>query len=333
MRAYQVSSSPQRLTRLTDSLVTQHRFMKKSLLYILLPFWVYSQNIATEEIALKNGDIDIPGTLTYPMTQEKVPLVIFIHGSGNIDRNGNQAGMPVQANYIKTLADSLNVRGVAFFRYDKRTAAAANLAKVSRTLLTDFVADVTIAIDRLAKDDRFSSIHLIGHSQGSLVAMLALDPRISKFISLAGPGRTIDRSIIAQLESQNADFARGAQEYFQELRETDTILDVNPFLRSIFAPENHAFLRQWITLDPTVEIAKITIPVLILNGEADFQVTVEDAENLQKALPTAQMKLIPKMNHVLKEVGSMTENMQSYSDESFPLSRTLVDAIALFIKS
>ncbi len=307
--------------------------MKKSLLLLFIPFWMCSQGINNEEVTLKNGDIDIPGTLTYPTTNEAIPLLIFIHGSGNVDRDGNQVGKPSKANYIKTLADSINSRGIAFFRYDKRTATASNLAKAPKTLVTDFATDATVVIDLFKQDARFSSVNLIGHSQGSLVAMLAIDDSISKFVSLAGPGQTIDRSIVSQLERQNADFAKGAKDYFQELRETDTIVDVNPFLRSIFAPKNQAFLKQWMQLDPSKKIAEISIPVLILNGDADIQVTLKDAQNLKQGLPTAQLQIIPKMNHVLKEVNSMTENMQSYSDESFPLSRTLVDAISTFIKS
>ena len=63
-------------------------------------------SIQSKEILLKNGDIELPGTLTYSKASKN--LVIWIHGSGDVDRNGNQASANVKANYIKQLRDSLN---------------------------------------------------------------------------------------------------------------------------------------------------------------------------------------------------------------------------------
>ncbi|MDX1315299.1 MAG: alpha/beta hydrolase, partial [Eudoraea sp.] len=94
------------------------------LIFFFLLIQMHAQEIISEEIAMSNGDIMIPGTLTYP-ENSKSPLIIFIQGSGNVDRNGNQAGTVVQAAYIKTLRDSLNHRGIAFYSYDKRTSVGA----------------------------------------------------------------------------------------------------------------------------------------------------------------------------------------------------------------
>lgn len=308
--------------------------MKKVVwILFLLPMLLPAQDMVVEELNLKIGKIALPGTLTYPKSKEKIPLVIFVHGSGNIDRNGNQAGTPIQANYIKTLGDSLNAHGIAFYRYDKRTATSSNLDKIENISINDFAVDVRIAIAHLKRNNRFSSINLIGHSQGSLVAMLAITDAVMRYISIAGAGETIDHTLIGQLNQQNPEVAKTAQEHFDELRQTDTIVKVNPFLMSIFAPRNQKFLKNWMAIDPTKEISKVNIPILILNGDADLQVKEIDAESLKKAQPKAELKIIPKMNHVLKEVNSMEENQKSYSDEGFPLSTALVGHIIDFIKS
>ncbi len=301
------------------------------LLFALLPFVVLSQKITEEEFTLKNGEIVLPGTLSMPESPTKLPLVIFIHGSGNVDRNGNQAGVGINANYIKALSDSLNKKGIAFYRYDKRTATLSNLDKLGGITFTNLIDDAKIVIDHFKNDPRFNSLFLIGHSQGSLVGMLSITPEIKGFISIAGPGQSIDNTIMEQLHQQNPDLAKLAGEHFAELKTTDTIVSVHPFLMQLFKPQNQSFIKSWIVLDPVAEIKKINIPILLLNGEEDLQVTEKDFQRLQEAQPNAKGELIPHMNHVLKDVYSTSDNQKSYFQENFPLSNKLVDLITAFI--
>ena len=115
--------------------------------------------------------------------------------------------------------------------------------------------------------------------------------------------------------------------------EKDTIATVNPMLMQLFAPQNQKFLKSWMLIDPVKIIKSIDIPILILNGDADLQVKVADAEKLKTAQPNARLKVISKMNHVLKEVNSMAENQKAYMDENVPLSHDLVVEISQFIKN
>lgn len=308
--------------------------MKKvSFLWFLVCLSGFAQEINSEEITLKNGAIELPGTLSYPNTSEPKPLAIFIHGSGNVDRNGNQGNL-AQANYIKVLADSLNHRGIAFYRYDKRTAHPINLPKLKDIRFHDLPEDAKLAILHFKKDKRFSGIHLIGHSQGSLVGMLlANEEGVKSYTSLAGPGENIGITLVKQIKTQNEDLGQASELHIKELMETDTIQEVNPFLLSIFAPMNQAFLKDWIQLDPAVEIKKVTVPTLLLNGDADTQVSVADAKLLLKAKPDAKLTIIKKMNHVLKTVENFAENQKSYVDPSFSISGQLIMVIADFIKT
>lgn len=306
----------------------------KKLLYIcwLAAFSCLGQEVVVQDLELYNDSIYLPGTLSYPVQQNKPPLAIFVHGSGNPDRNGNQ-GELVKANYIKMLADSLNARGIAFYRYDKRSATPANLAKSKNMRIGNLVADLKVAIDHFKDDARFASLHLIGHSQGSLVGMLAASEEIKSYTSLAGLGSSVDKALIRQLGAQNKDAGKMAEKYIEELKKTDTILDVNPFLMSIFAPQNQKYLKDWMSMDPSVEITKLTMPVLIVNGDADLQVPPDDAQQLKEAKPEAELVIIPKMNHVLKTVESWGENQRSYKEPDFPLSSELVDTLTQFILS
>jgi esterase/lipase len=303
------------------------------LLSLMVSTCASAQNSITKEVTLHNNDITLPGTLSYPSTKEKLPLVIFIHGSGPVDRNGNQIPMGYNAAYIQQLADSLSTHNIAFYRYDKRTSNTENLKKAIEKGMnfTDFVADAKLAFQHFKNDSRFKSIYVIGHSQGSLIGMLlAQEVALDGYISLAGPSEPISVTILKQLEKQPQIHDK-AKEHFNELKTTDTIQQVHPFLLSLFAPSQQKFIKEWDAFNPSEEIVKVTCKTLILQGDSDLQVTVEDANALHHAKPNALLAIIPNMNHVLKTVDSST-NMASYKTPNFPLSEGLLTEIINFIQ-
>ena len=157
--------------------------MKIKILVILsfISFLSFGQSeISSEEIIIYNDSIELPGTLTQLKKSKKHPLIIWVHGSGNVDRNGNQKGVNIKANYIKQFRDSINDQA-AFFSYDKRTANSKNLKYLQNVSFDDLVSDVRKIISNFKDDPRFSEIILAGHSQGSLVAMLAVNESVNKF--------------------------------------------------------------------------------------------------------------------------------------------------------
>lgn len=285
--------------------------------------------IKSEEITINNQAIQLPGTLTY--SQEKVPLIIWVHGSGPVDRNGNQPAQNVNANYIKQFRDAVNKENIAFFSFDKRTATKNNSAYLKDTKFTDFALDIDVIVNHFKKDNRFTKITLIGHSQGSLIAML-VSKNIDKYISLAGAGETIDKTIVKQISKNNLTLGEAAQKQFDTLKAKGKIETVNPFLMNIFAKQNQEFLYEWMQINPTEEIKKITIPTLIINGDKDLQVKIEDAENLKNAKPNAELVIIKNMNHVLKNIEKEEDNMTSYFSPDFPISEKLIKTIVEFVK-
>ncbi len=300
---------------------------------ILLSTNTKGQSIKEEVILLKNKDIELPGTLSYKLDNEKQPLVIFVPGSGNPDRNGNQLSVGIKANYIKLLAQSLNTQGIAIFRYDKRSATTKNIPVMLKSFkFNELASDVRCILDHFKEDERFSKIILIGHSQGSLVSMLAINDYVDKYVSVAGLGTTFEKAIIRQFKAQNEVLGATAQQHFDELKKTGTIKEVNPLLLTIFAPQNHPLLLDYNRYKPAVIIKSITIPTLIINGDADTQVTVQDAQQLHEALPGSSIAIIPKMNHVLKTVENALENQNSLFSADFPLSEELINTLVQFIK-
>jgi pimeloyl-ACP methyl ester carboxylesterase len=285
--------------------------------------------IKSEEITIKNDAIELPGTLTF--SRENVPLIIWVHGSGPVDRNGNQPAQNVNANYIKQFRDAVNKENIAFFSFDKRTATKNNSAYLKDTKFTDFALDIDVIVNHFKKDNRFTKITLIGHSQGSLIAMLA-SKNIDKYISLAGAGETIDKTIVKQIGKNNPTLGEAAQKQFDTLKAKGKIETVNPFLMNIFAKQNQEFLYEWMQINPAEEIKKITIPTLIINGDKDLQVKIEDAENLKNAKPNAELVIIKSMNHILKNIEKEEDNMTSYFSPDFPISEKLIKTIVEFVK-
>lgn len=296
--------------------------------YIIFSAFTIATSLAqvkSEEIVINNLAIQLPGTLTY--SQDKSPLIIWVHGSGGVDRNGNT---PL---YIKQFREAVNKEKIAFFSYDKRTANASNVSflKEDGVYITDFVSDVKEVVNHFKNDKRFSEIILAGHSQGSLIAMLALE-NVDKYISIAGAGETIDKTLIRQITAQSAEFGKLTETYLKELKETGEIKEVDPNLMSLFAKPNQPFLASWIKMNPLEEIKKVKVATLIINGDKDFQVQITDAENLNKAKPDSELVIIKNMNHLLKDIQKDEDNYASYSSPNFPISKQLIQTIVEFVK-
>lgn len=310
--------------------------MKLRLVFIcfFLTSYIFAQGEWTsEDILVTNDSIQLPGTLTYDTAVNKQPLIIFVPGSGNPDRNGNQPQFSVNGNYIKQFNDALNAEGIALFRYDKRNVTASNLKHLLEHFeFNDLVTDVTAIIDKFKEDNRFSSICLVGHSQGSLVAMLAVNEHVDKYVSLAGLSETADKTIIRQIKAQSEALSKVAASHIDELKNTGTIAEVNPMLVTLFAKPNQPFLSSYFNNDPTDIIKTLKVPILIINGTKDLQVTEEDARNLHRSQPNSKLVLIENMNHVLKTIEKDEDNLASYSSPDYELSEELVSTIAEFIK-
>src|SRR5690606_13298496 len=176
--------------------------------------------------------------------------------------------------------------GIASFRYDKRILKAQELGiKESELSFNDFVTDAVSVLDHFREKDDYGKIIILGHSQGSLIGMLAAEEKADAFISIAGAGKPIDSIIVEQIAIQMPGFEAGTRTSFKEMREKGSTSSYNPMLEAIFRPSVQPFLLSWMIYDPVAEIAKLDIPVLILNGTNDFQVTEKEAELLKEANP------------------------------------------------
>ncbi|MAN58219.1 MAG: alpha/beta hydrolase [Flavobacteriaceae bacterium] len=274
----------------------------------------------------------LEGTLLMPADSPNPPLVILIAGSGPTDRDGNQNMM--KNNSLKFLAEGLAERGIASFRYDKRIVKMIKNGQVNEKGIRfdDFIEDAVLVVEKMRVDDRFGKLYVLGHSQGSLVGMIAARNRADGFISIAGAGQEIDDVIVDQLAKQAPGLTENARQSFDDLRVNGVAQNFSPGLASIFRPDIQPFIFSWMQYNPQVEIAKLEIPVLILNGTKDLQVQISEAQALQEAKPDATFVIIEDMNHVFKEIsGNDLENSKSYNQPMLPIKKELIEITADFI--
>jgi alpha/beta superfamily hydrolase len=305
--------------------------MKKIIFLILFPLFVFAQDVKTEEIEVNSL---IKGTLfSIENTSSKPNLVILIAGSGPTNKNGNQLGM--QNNSLKYLAEAFAKDGNVAFSFDKRIIKQMKEGKLDEKSLRfdDFITDVKDIITYFKNQKKYNKIIIAGHSEGSLIGMIASKDNADAYISIAGAGRTIDLIIIDQIEKQAPFLKAETEENFKTLKEGKPFELKNQMLASIFRESVQPYMISWMKYNPQEEIKKLKIPILIINGTKDIQVSESEAKLLHKANPKSELKIIAKMNHIFKEINADEENIKSYSNPDLPIINELSQIINSFIKS
>ena len=272
---------------------------------------------------------------------KSAPVVLIIPGSGPTDRDGNNP-LGVTAAPYRLLAEALAAKGVSSARIDKRGmfGSKAAVADANKVTIADYAADTHNWVEAIHKRTGAKCVWVLGHSEGALVALAsAQNPDgMCGVILVSGAGRRMSDIIREQLRANPAnapvlDSAMAAIDSLEQGRHVD-VTDMHPALQRLFAPQVQDFLIDMFRQDPARLAAAVKLPMLIVQGERDVQVSVADAKALATAQPKARLVLIPAMNHVLKDVASddRAANVATYADPSLPVDSTAVDAIASFVK-
>ncbi|MEM8515218.1 pimeloyl-ACP methyl ester carboxylesterase [Massilia sp. MP_M2] len=304
---------------------------------LLLIGGIAAQAYAAETpITLDTPTGQLAGTLELPAGADKPRVALLIAGSGPTDRDGNSSLIPGRNDSLKLLAAGLAEAGIATLRYDKRGIGASQAAGPAESALRFemFVDDAAAWIARLKADPRFASVVVIGHSEGSLIGMLAArQADAAAFVSIAGMADGASTLLRKQLEGKLPPELEKESERILVSLESGVVVDpVPPALVTLFRPSVQPYLISWFKYVPAQRIAELTMPVLVVQGNTDIQVDVVQANRLHGASKGAKLAIIPGMNHVFKHVRAVPElQVASYGDPSLPVSPLLVKSIVDFL--
>ncbi len=276
------------------------------------------------------------GTLTRPKDKRKVPVVLMIGGSGPTDRDMNQ-GQALRTNSFLLLAKGLAENGIASLRYDKR-GVGTSMEAVNKSSLTldDFINDAKLFISKLALDHRFSSVIVLGHSEGAVIGLAAsLQTKPTAYISVCGFENNMLNLIGEQLKpALTAEDFKIFSEVADSLKAGKIVTKKLPSaLATIFTPTSQSFLISTLKYNPSIDIQRLKIPVLVIGGSTDLQVSAAAATQLAKMNKRSTLKIIPEMNHILKSApADRMQNLATYNNPTLPLHDDIVPLLTNFIK-
>lgn len=267
------------------------------------------------------------------------PAVVLVHGSGPNDRDETIG--PNKP--FKDLAWGLATRGIAVLRYEKRTKQCPTQMIASMATLTvneETVNDALVAAEylRSVRGVAPNRVFILGHSLGGTVAprIAARDPRLAGIILLAASNRNLADLMLAQNEylasldgTVTPDEARTLDELRQQVERVKA-LDFKE--GEVILGAAKAYWADILGYDPVATARALTIPMLILQGERDYQVTLADFAAWQAGLAGragVAFKSYPSLNHLFM-TGSGQPNPAEY-DVAGNVAREVVDDIAAWI--
>ncbi|MGA2796386.1 MAG: alpha/beta fold hydrolase [Thermoguttaceae bacterium] len=267
-----------------------------------------------KEIQIGKGIWSLPGALSLPKGDGPFPAVILVHGSGPQDRDETIG--PNKP--FRDLAHGLASRGIAVLRYEKRTKEHQIMMAMMTSNITvkeETVDDVVSAVEALASQDMIDSkrIVVLGHSLGGMLIprIAQAQDKISGFISLAGSTRPLEDLVLEQtryIMSQDGKLNEEAQKKIKELErqvadiKSPDLSEKNPGALLLGGPA-----KYWLDLrgyEPAKEAVKLRQPMLILQGERDYQTTMENFANWKNALGSRKdvsFITYPNLNHLFIE--------------------------------
>jgi len=301
-------------------------------LFLFSSFHVWAQQEEILRIQLPDGHLE--GFLTVADSTKPTPVILIIPGSGPTDHNGNNAMM--KNNSLKMLGDSLAKHHISSLRIDKRGIGQSHIRDFKETDIRfyDFVQDAIWWLEKLKKDRRFSKIIVAGHSQGALVALLAAcKTKPDAYISIAGAGYNIADVIKKQLSQALPMIKKAAYQIVDSLQDGHKVSKIPVMLQALFRPSVQNFLISWMAYDPAKKLKSCKLPILIIQGDTDLQVGIDDAQRLHKFNSQARLVILKGMNHILKRAPLIrAANFKTYNQPNLALDSDLVFEIVRFVK-
>jgi dienelactone hydrolase len=285
-----------------------------------------------DERDLTVGTLALPGKLTMPRGAGPFAAVVLVHGSGASDED-ERVG-PVAP--FHDLAVGLASRGVAVLRYQKRTFAHPDTFKPPArfTVREETIDDARAAVAILAATDKIDRkrIFVLGHSLGAMLAprIAEHEPHVAGLVIMAGGSRPLEEIVVEQMKARGTpDDVKAAEASLQRIRDPKLAPADDVEMLGVKLPATYFLdLRGYA---PATAAAHLDLPILVLQGDHDIQVSLADFDGWQRALksrPRARLKRYPTLTHLFVE-GQGT--LADY-DKPAHVAQAVIDDVATFIE-
>ena len=275
----------------------------------------------------------LPGTLSLPVEQGRHPAVVLVHGSGPHDRDETVGGTRV----FRDLAWGLASQGIAVLRYEKRTRTHGSRMSPDVTVDQEVIEDALAALELVRGHPAIDPQHvyIAGHSLGAQLApeIARRDGHVAGAVLLAAPARPIGVVMVAQLEYLASLPENASPEAQSQLEQAlgqvrELVAGELPDTQNVLGARV-SYFRDLAARDAVAEAVALDAPLLILQGERDYQVTMADFAAWQKALkdrPETTLRSFPSLNHLFV-AGTGAATPAEYARTGF-VAEAVVDAIA-----
>lgn len=268
------------------------------------PAYVDQNSFTDRNVTVGSGEWTLPGVLSIPKGTGSFPAVVLVQGSGPNDQDETIG--PNKP--LKDVAWGLASKGVVVLRYVKRTRQyPTQSTEIQNFTVNDEVIDDAIAavsvLNSLAVVDHHR-IFVLGHSLGGMLAprIASRDARIAGLVIMAGPTRPLEDLILEQTW------------YLANLSGTDQSAQIAAVERNVTKVKTlnftgnefvfgapRSYWADLATYDPVATAGTLHIPMLILQGLRDYQVTREDFARWNSTFfgnPLVTLKTYPSLNHL-----------------------------------
>lgn len=280
------------------------------------PDYVISLSFREELITFGTEGWKLPGVLTYPNDNKAHPVVIIIHDSGPLDRDGLKGVNRI----YRDLAWGLASKGFCVFRYDKRSNVHGsklflqNYQGATYTSKDETVDDAIAAFELLKQNERVdtSRMFLLGHGQGGMLAPLiaASTPGLKGVILLGANARSIQDVLISQMdylypntsEMKLKDFNEKKRVQAQARYAKRKNLPLNTPQDSLPFGVRADYWNYLNNYQPVAAFEQMSCPALVLQADRDFQTTQADYQLWQQTIAKRKngtyLKSYPTLNHL-----------------------------------
>ncbi len=282
----------------------------------------------------------LPGTLTLPRSRAgKARAVLLVHGSGPLDRDETVGGRKP----FRDLAEGLATKGLVVVRWDKRTKAAPDTLKGAFDQDAEVTADARAAVELLSRTPEVDpkQIYLVGHSQGASMAprIASKEPRIAGLVLLAGDTRPFEELLVEQhryLLGLGGLVGAPLEARLTALRTECTIArdkkgDPAELVSIGGSKAPRQYWQDLLSYDPTVPARALSLPMLVVQGGRDYQVTKVDFDGWTKAVtrPGVVFRFHPPLDHHLV-IGEGASSPDDYKWSGHVAGEVVAD-IAAFV--